>query len=119
MQAVFALDAPAAQPHQPSAQESAERSSAANCMRPDDDDRAASMAAPTAAASAGPVAGQERPDKATWSIEQPAGLQEVVRWCRAQQMWPLLQGQMQASHRFRPLLGMPEKRSRNSHRQRT
>ena len=55
------------------------------------------MKAPAAAESAGPSARQTHPDKATWSIERPAGLQEVVRWCRAQQMWPLLQGQLQAS----------------------
>ena len=117
MQAVFALDVPAAQPHQPSAQESHDTSSAAHCMRPNGDDRAAGMEAPSTAASAGPVAGQARPDKATWSIEQPAGLQEVVRWCRAQQMWPLLQGQMQASHRFRRLLGLHGRRSRDGPRQ--
>ena len=101
MQAVFALDVPAAQPHQVSAQGAPETSLAAHSKPSNNDENGdASMKAPTAAESAGPSAGQAHPDKATWSIERPAGLQEVLRWCRAQQMRPLLQGQLQASHRF-------------------
>ena len=98
MQAVFVFDVPAAQPDQVSAQGPPETSSAARCKSSNDDDNGdASMKAPTAAESVGPTARQAHPDKATWSIERPAGLQEVVRWCKAQQMWPLLQGQLQAS----------------------
>ena len=105
MQAVFVLDVPAAQPDQVSAQGTLETSSAAHCKPSNDDENeGASMKAPTAAESAGPVAGQAHPDKATWSIERPAGLQEVVRWCGAQQMWPLLQGQLQASTASAPNL---------------
>ena len=37
------------------------------------------------------------PDKATWDIEYPAGLKEVVRWCTEQQSWPLVQCELQAS----------------------
>lgn len=37
------------------------------------------------------------PDWATWDIEQPAGLQEVMRWCGDSQAWPLLRCQLQAS----------------------
>ena len=120
MQAVYALDVPAAQPHRPPAQEAPETSPGAHCKQSNNSDNGdASMKAPTAAESAGPMAGQAHPDKATWSIERPAGLQEVVRWCRAQQMWPLLQGQLQASHCFSPVLGLPGKKSRDGHRQRT
>ena len=37
------------------------------------------------------------PDKATWDIEHPAGLKEVVRWCTEKQSWPLVQCELQAS----------------------
>ena len=51
----------------------------------------------TEAASTDAKPDQAPPDEATWDIEQPAGLQEVVRWCTDRQAFPLLQSQLQAS----------------------
>ncbi len=46
------------------------------------------------------------PDKATWDVEYPAGLKEVVRWCTEQQSWPLVQCELQASSKP-PILNFP------------
>ncbi len=68
--------------------------------------RATEMSSPTEGAAAGDETAavsmdaesdQVAPDQVTWDIEQPAGLQEVVRWSTDQQAWPLLQSQLQAS----------------------
>ena len=56
----------------------------------------AATGADTAAASMDAEPDQAPPDQVTWDIEQPAGLQEVVRWSTDQQAWPLLQAQLQA-----------------------
>lgn len=72
---------------------SSEGLSAEDSSRPAD---AAAAENGRAAGSACAWADEAATDQATWNIERPAGLQEVVRWCTGQQTLPLLRCQLQA-----------------------
>ena len=78
---------------QSSADASSEGPSAEDLRRPAD---AAAAEDETAAGSACAWADEAAPDQATWNIERPAGLQEVVRWFTGQQALLLLRCQLQA-----------------------